>query len=381
MSLSVSRVRLYLLKAPIDVPVRTSFAVMTHRPAVLVAVEDADGAVGWGEIWCNHPPMSGPARMALAEEVVAPWVIGRPFADAGSVYGELTAAFRTLAIQTAEPGPYAQVIAGFEAALWDLAAHKAGKPLYQLLGGAAVGSVPAYASGINPNQTDEVIARARAEGHTRFKIKVGFDDDADLAVANGVAGGLQAGEGFMLDANQGWSPDHAQAILPKIAAHGPIWMEEPIHADAPMDAWQALKSAGAPPLAGGENMLTYDFSAAIESGAFAFIQPDVAKWGGISGCLDVARRTLSAGLTYCPHFLGAAPGLLASAHLLAAAGGDGLLEVDVNANPLRADLNTVPIRCADGDFLLPEGPGIAFEPDETVMNEFTVATAEVTAAP
>jgi D-galactarolactone cycloisomerase len=49
----------------------------------------------------------------------------------------------------------------------------------------------------------------------------------------------------------------------------------------------------------------------------------------------VARKARIAGLTYCPHFLGGGIGLLASAHILAAVGGKGLLEVDANANPLR----------------------------------------------
>ena len=70
----------------------------------------------------------------------------------------------------------------------------------------------------------------------------------------------------------------------------------------------------------------------------AVVQPDVAKWGGISGCLPVARRVVAARRRYCPHYLGGGIGLLASAHLLAAVGGDGLLEVDCNPNPLREGL-------------------------------------------
>ena len=41
------------------------------------------------------------------------------------------------------------------------------------------------------------------------------------------------------------------------------------------------------------------------------------------------------GKTFCPHYLGGGIGLLASAHLLAAVGGDGWVEVDANDNPLR----------------------------------------------
>jgi hypothetical protein len=50
----------------------------------------------------------------------------------------------------------------------------------------------------------------------------------------------------------------------------------------------------------------------------------------------VAKTALGAGRRYFPHFLGAGIGLAASAELLAAVGGDGLLEIDVNDNPLRS---------------------------------------------
>jgi len=42
------------------------------------------------------------------------------------------------------------------------------------------------------------------------------------------------------------------------------------------------------------------------------VQPDLAKWGGVSGMLDVAERIVAAGLRFCPHYLGAGIGLAAS---------------------------------------------------------------------
>ena len=90
------------------------------------------------------------------------------------------------------------------------------------------------------------------------------------------------------------------------------------------------------PLAAGENMRSkFEFDKAISSDVIGVVQPDVCKWGGVSGCLDIARRAIAAGKRYCPHFLGGGLGLVASSHLLSAAGGDGMLEIDVNENALR----------------------------------------------
>lgn len=376
-TVQIKRIKFYLLQAPIANPVRTSFAVMRHRPALLACVENADGAVGWGEIWCNHPPLSGRLRMALAEEVIAPMMVARTFSEPGVVYSEMMAALHILSIQTGEPGPYAQVVAGLEAAVFDMMARVAGQPLSAYLTGASPTSVRAYASGINPGDALKSIEKARAGGFCDFKIKVGFEDKADLQVVRDVAAAMKLGEHFMLDANQGWSTDHALELTPQLNEFGPRWLEEPIPADSPIEDWKCLRDRGAPPLAGGENLMDDVFDVAIKSNAYAFVQPDVAKWGGVSGCLRVGQRTRADGKTYCPHFLGAAPGLLASAHLLAAVGGDGLLEVDINENPLRDQLSSVSITCGDGKFNLPKGDGIGFEPDVSVMKTYLIAESDI----
>jgi D-galactarolactone cycloisomerase len=83
------------------------------------------------------------------------------------------------------------------------------------------------------------------------------------------------------------------------------------------------------PLAGGENLIGFrEFDAAIAAGHLGVIQPDICKWGGISGCIAVARRAIAAGRRYYPHWLNSGIGLHAAAHVLAAVGGDGLLEHD-----------------------------------------------------
>ena len=93
------------------------------------------------------------------------------------------------------------------------------------------------------------------------------------------------------------------------------------------------------------------------------MQPDAAKWGGVSGCHALARMIADAGCTYCPHYLGGGVGLLASAHLLAAAGGNGLLELDVNDNPLRDELCGSLREIRDGHATLADAPGLGAEPD------------------
>ncbi len=360
----IRRVESFLYRAPVATPVVTSFGVMTERPAVLVRVEDSDGAAGWGEVWCNFPGCGAEHRARLIDTVIAPLVIGRRFAGPEAASLALAADTRILILQTGERGPFAQVLAGIDIAFWDLISRQAGKPLCAALGGGAVAAVPAYASGIHPTGAHETMARCRAEGHTRFKLKIGFDQARDIEAVKAADAELGADERLMLDANQAWDLATALAMVAALAPTAPGWLEEPLAADAPLDDWRTLAGAADFPLAAGENLIGRgEFDRAIASGALGVIQPDACKWGGLSGARAVAKAAMAAGLSFSPHFLGAGIGLLASAHLLAALGGDGLVEIDVNPNPLRQSLAQPFPDIAGGSLALPDGAGLGVEPD------------------
>jgi L-alanine-DL-glutamate epimerase-like enolase superfamily enzyme len=93
------------------------------------------------------------------------------------------------------------------------------------------------------------------------------------------------------------------------------------------------------------------------------VQPDIAKWGGLTVCAGLARDILKAGKTFCPHYLGGGIGLLASAHLLAGIGGDGWLEVDANDNLLRDQFCGPVLDVNEGAVVLDESPGLGIAPD------------------
>lgn len=361
-------------RAPITRPVRTSFGVMNDRPAVIVRAIAEDGTIGFGEVWCNFPQCGAEHRARLVTTTLAPLAIGRRWSAPEELYHELTDRMHKLALQTGEPGPLAQAIAGIDIAAWDLVARKAERPLWRLLGGDGDGRLPAYASGINPDGALEQARLARKEGFRRYKLKVGFDRERDLANLEALRSEFGDDAELMVDANQAWDLEEAIAMSALFAPFRPVWLEEPLPADSPIDAWTALANASSIPLAVGENLRGFPaFDEAIASGAFAIIQPDLAKWGGFSEGLPLVGRIKKAGLRYCPHYLGGGIGLLASAHLLAASGGDGILEIDCNPNPLRQGLATPFPPLEDGAMLLGDAPGLGVEPDIS-LHEVTVSS-------
>lgn len=361
--LRIKSVEARVFRYPLDSVVQTSFGVMSDRPMVLVAVTDHSGATGWGEVWCNFPAVGAEHRARLVDSVFAPLLGGRSFADAAAAFRFMSESTAVLALQCAEPGPFAQVIAGLDTALWDLSGRRAGQPLWRLLGGGDP-SIPVYASGLNPTAPEALAARRFEEGYRAFKLKVGFGAERDLGNLRALRQTLGPDVALMVDANQGWSLDAALDMAPRLEAFGLDWLEEPLRADRPWPEWRRLKETTSIPLAGGENLMgDAAFDSALAEGVLAVVQPDLAKWGGLSACLPLAKRIRAAGRRYCPHYLGGGIGLLASAHLLAAVGGDGILEIDGNPNPLR-ELLCGPLAAVEGGrAALTGAAGLGVEPD------------------
>ncbi|HEY1728784.1 MAG TPA: mandelate racemase/muconate lactonizing enzyme family protein [Candidatus Baltobacteraceae bacterium] len=369
--------RALVLRAPIEAPVRTSFGVMNDRPMLVVRLKDIDGVMGWGEIWCNFPSVGAEHRARLLDSVFSGLLNGADAGDPAALFEMLTARTRVLAIQSGEAGPIAQCISGIDVALWDLKARKERKPLYKLLGGAEP-AIRVYASGLNPDKP-EVLARKMFDaGYRAFKLKVAFGLERDSANLRAIRTTVGSSCALMADANQGWNLAEASDAVRALAEFELEWLEEPLRADAPRQEWETLAQRTETPLALGENLTSRSaFDEAIGGTSAAVIQPDVSKWGGLSACLPIAIQARRAGKRFCPHFLGGAIGLAASAHFLAAVGGDGRLEIDANPNPLRTIFSGPLDTIVDGTAVLDDRPGLSLEPDFDALAHYR--TLEVSA--
>ena len=358
----LARVESFVFRCPIAHPVRTSFGVMTERVGVFVRAEDADGVHGWGEIWANFPAASAEHRALLLDGVIAPRYLGRAIDDPVALWAEGERGLHVLRLQSGDAGALSAAAAGLDLALHDLRARRMGVPLWAALGGLDGSAVPAYASGLNPGPgAHGLVIAARERGFRAFKIKLGFGREADIDTLRPIAAGLADGERMMVDINQGWDVAEACFMADRLRQFPLRWIEEPLAADRPDWEWAQVAAAALVPLAGGENLRGVPAFEAARS--LSVLQPDAAKWGGASACLQVGRSALLGGRMYCPHFLGGAIGLVHSLHLLAAVRGPGMLEIDFNANPLREALLDGVMDPRDGLVALPGGPGLGFEPD------------------
>jgi D-galactarolactone cycloisomerase len=371
-SFTIRSVQAFGYRYPLTTDVITSFGRMADRPAVFVRVEDTDGYVGWGEVWCNFPAPGAEHRVRLVNEVLAPALVGFKAQGPSAAFDRLTQGTSVLALQSGEAGPFAQAIAGIDLAIWDLHARRQNVALWKLLGGSG-SKIKVYASGINPAGSERAAEAALARGYRALKLKIGFDpvaDRANLAVLRRLVG-----EGLLAaDVNQGWTIAQALELAPQLEAFGLGWLEEPIRADRPQQEWKELRQKIGFPLAAGENIASHaGFAEVLGERILGVVQPDIAKWGGLSACAGIARDILQSGKMFCPHYLGAGIGLLASAHLLAGIGGDGLLEVDCNENPLRDRFCGPVLDVREGAIELGDAPGLGLTPDLASVEQYRTA--------
>ena len=133
--------------------------------------------------------------------------------------------------------------------------------------------------------------------------------------------GEELGKDFivMTDANQGYSMDVAlQGRRPGSPTAGAFWLEEPLFVED-VEGHAALRERGKVPIAVGENLHTCGaFRDFVVRGAVDFIQPDVARAGGIREIRKITALAAKHKVPVSFHTWGDGVALAASVHLAAA---------------------------------------------------------------
>jgi len=230
-----------------------------------------------------------------------------------------------------------------------------------------------YASSINTADLDTLIPYHSELGQQFFKIKVGFLDKKDRVLVERACDRLPDGARFMIDSNQSWDLAIAKSALQSLEPLVPYFAEEPLPANSPLTDWETLASATSIPLAGGENIYGIDQFLSMADAGLKVLQPDVAKWGGVTGALDLAQA-LPGGTVLWPHFMGTAVGQMAALSVTAAVAfitiGDAVCEVDVNSNKLRTELCGKVMHIRNGHISLTHTNGIVVEPTAEMLRNF-----------
>ncbi|MER7837145.1 L-fuconate dehydratase [Streptomyces sp. NPDC096040] len=233
-------------------------------------------------------------------------------------------------------------------AVWDLAARRAGKPLWQLLADAepewivrqidfryltdaltpeeALGILrraregaderrarllergfPAYTTsagwlGYDDEKLTRLAAQAVADGFQQIKLKVGADLEDDIRrcrVARSVVG---PDIRMAIDANQRWNVDEAIRWTRALAEFDPYWIEEPTSPDDILGHAAVRRAVTPVKVATGEHVQNrIVFKQLLQAGALDIVQIDAARVAGVNENLAILLLAAKFGVPVCPH--------------------------------------------------------------------------------
>lgn len=344
------------------------------RSAAFVEVEVADGTVGLGETYAGY---FFPEAVPLVVDYLRPILLNAESLDPET----LAARMRLCCAYWGRTGLGAAVIAGIEAALWDLRGRLLGVPVHQLLGGARHARLPAYATGGPAPWPSELLLRKVDHylelGFRAVKVSSGYVDHESREEVPGEPVAVEAAKaellrrhvgqdvGILLDGHMGhregpdrWDVGTAAAVLAALAPHGVLLFEEPLpYGD--VAGYRRLGAESPVPVAGGEQLSTVD-EFTLYADAFAVAQPDAA-WLGIGPFVRVAELFARGGRSVAPHAWGAGGAVMQNVHAAFAAPNTVIVELPPDPGPLHREIWGDSLRFADGHVLPPDTPGLGIE--------------------
>ncbi|MFJ3223181.1 L-fuconate dehydratase [Streptomyces sp. NPDC086783] len=315
---------------------------------IVLRTDAADGHEGHGFTFTIG---RGNEVQVAAIEALRAHVTGRPVdelcADPGSLSRDLVGDSQ-LRWLGPEKGVMHMAIGAVVNAVWDLAAKRAGKPLWQLLADAEprwlVGQIdfryltdaltpeealellcrgregaaeraatlrdkgfPAYTTspgwlGYSDEKLTRLAAQAVADGFTQIKLKVGADRADDVRRLRVARSAVGPGIRLAIDANQRWNVDEAITWVDSLAEFEPYWIEEPTSPDDVL-GHAAVRRAVAPvKVATGEHVQNrIVFKQLLQAGAVDILQIDAARVGGVNENLAILLLAAKYGVPVCPH--------------------------------------------------------------------------------
>jgi L-fuconate dehydratase len=315
---------------------------------VVIRTDETDGLEGHGLTFTIG---RGTEVVVAGVRALEPLVIGRStdelFADLGGFWRELVGDSQLRWIGP-EKGVIHLATAAVVNAVWDLAAKRAGVPLWKLLVGMTAAELvalvdfrylsdaltpdealamldrlapsrgereaellrdgyPAYTTSVGWLGYDDAKIRrlcreALADGWTRFKLKVGADVEDDIRRARIVREEIGPDRMLAVDANQRWGVDEAIAWMARLAPFEPYWIEEPTSPDDILGHAAIARAVAPIRVATGEHVHNrIMFKQLLQAHAIGVCQIDSCRLGGVNEVLAVLLLAAKFGVPVCPH--------------------------------------------------------------------------------
>jgi L-alanine-DL-glutamate epimerase-like enolase superfamily enzyme len=364
----ISKIQCFPLRIPFKPGTKSDASAWGDKglPAadsLLVKVTTDQGLEGWGEAFGFRAVSS--VKLAV-DELVAPLCIGKDPAQIAPLMLDVQKKLHVFG----RGGALAFAISAVDIALWDIAGKAANAPVSQLLGGSAA-DLPCYASLVRYSEPSLVRAAVRRAIEAGFRtLKLHEIEPPAIRAARDEAG---PDIELMLDVNCPWTLTEARARAEDLREIKLKWLEEPLWPPENFDGLAKLRRTSGVPIAAGENVYTLlDFERLLDAEAVDFVQPSVAKMGGVSEMRKVFPLAAAHNVAVMPHSFYDGPGLPAAIHVTAAFGtADSMIEW--RRFDLEAHIYGGALAPMQGRISVPQGPGLGIEPDPKAIGTYQSA--------
>ncbi|MBI2194324.1 MAG: mandelate racemase/muconate lactonizing enzyme family protein [Planctomycetes bacterium] len=284
-----------------------------------------------------------------------------------------------------------QAFGAVQIALYDLRGKIEGRPVCDLLGGRVRDHIRLYGSAGMYQPPEGYAAEAAAVaalGFSAFKMRPALGPENDLRTVELMRQAAGPHLGLCVDAHAWWrmgdrsyTPARIEQLAREMAPYGVTWLEEPLPPED-RDAYARLRRARIVPVAAGEHETSLEgFLEIIHREAVDIVQADVAHHGGYRIVGKVLGACGRHGRQFAFHSWGTLLEIVADAHLGVCFPEQvcAWLEYPCYSHrgqnimypyPLADEILKNPLRIEKGDLLLPTGPGLGVEVDESVIERY-----------
>jgi len=335
----------------------------TTDRSVLIKITADDGTVGWGETYGIVAPT---AVTSIIDDVLGPVIVGRDPRDPMVIQEDL---YDLMRVRGCFGGFYVDAIAGVDIAVWDLYGKLLGQPVVKLLGGQRRSTVPAYVSGLPGATLEERLAMARrfqAGGFDAFKYAAVVSFDGIVQEMRVLREGLGPDVKLMVDLHWKFTAQEAIQLVEQLTPYQPYFVEAPCQPED-LEGQAHVGASIKVPLALGEEWRTvYEYRPRMERRAMSIVQPEMGHTGP-SQFMQIARMANAFHMKVIPH-ASTGVGIFQAASLHAAAALPNCPMHEYQHSVFDRNLQYVQtsMRCTNGAFTLPEGPGLGIEPADSL---------------
>ncbi len=348
---------------------------------ILVKLTTACGIVGWGE--CYASSVGPDAMRAVIEDVFSRHMEGESPENIELMFRRAYSSGFTQRPDLTVMGAFS----GLEIACWDILGKARERPIWALLGGCMNHRIRAYSYLYplahhpmpdfwgSPEMAAESALELVERGYTAVKfdpagpytVRGGHhpalsDIETSVAFCHTIRAAVGTRADLLFGTHGQFNTAGAIRLGRALEPYQPLWFEEPIPPDNPLEFAEVARAV-AIPVATGERLTTRaEFATLLRTGGAAILQPALGRAGGIWEMRKLAAMAESFNAQMAPHLYAGPVEWAANLHLAASI--PNLLLAETIETDFHDRLIKGSIRVENGFVPAPQGPGLGIEVDE-----------------